>query len=121
MRKKRLTNSISAVINENYTLTLYNIKVCEWMSDETLAMHAEIALNGIPIGYVQNNGCGEGNYPKVTSQFSDEFNDCLKDIKRHHFHSEHPYVCDWDYNIDFLIGMMVEQYYYEKRKNFVWE
>ena len=121
MRKKISTKSISAVISENYTLTLYDIEVCEWMSDETLAMHAKVALNGAPIGYVQNNGCGEGNYPQVTPQFYDEYNDCLQDIKKHHFHCEHPYVCDWNYNIDFLIGEMVGQYYHEKRKNFVWE
>ena len=46
MRKKISTKSISAVISENYTLTLYDIEVCEWMSDETLAMHAKVALNG---------------------------------------------------------------------------
>ena len=90
MRKKISTKSISAVISKNYTLTLYDIEVCEWMSDETLAMHAKVALNGAPIGYVQNNGCGEGEDPNATARCDGECKGCVQDIKKRHYHSEHP-------------------------------
>lgn len=124
MAKRIITKSISAVVNDKFTLTLFGIEVYEGISDETLAMSAKVALNGKEIGYVMNRGCGEGNYPNVKPEFREEYQECEEAVKSHHYYRagtpDYPYTCDWDYCMDFLIACMVEQFHYEKRKIFEW-
>ena len=119
---KRRSRKITCTIDESNVLTISNIEVYPRLSDETLAMSADVELNGKRIGYVENNGKGEGNYPRVDKPYWEEYRKCEEAVKRHHYHSaatpDYPHTCDWDYDMDFLIGMMVEAAAYEGKKEY---
>ena len=120
MAKK--STKITCTIDESNVLTISNIEVYPRLSDETLAMSADVELNGKRIGYVENNGKGEGNYPRVDKPYWEEYRKCEEAVKRHHYHSaatpDYPHTCDWDYDMDFLIGMMVDAATYEGKKEY---
>lgn len=120
MAKK--STKITCTIDESNVLTISNIEVYPRLSDETLAMSADVELNGKRIGYVENDGKGGGNYPRVDNPYWEEYRKCEEAVKSHHYHSaatpDYPYTCDWDYTMDFLIGMMVEAAAYEGKKEY---
>lgn len=105
---------ISVKVN-GHTFTLANVEVYERMSEETTAFCADVLIDGIVVGECQNNGKGEGNYPYINREYVDLYRLIEDGVKKYHYHEENFYgrTLDWDYNMDFLIGMMVSSCYYD--------
>lgn len=91
---------------------LKDIKVYEELSCETTAFSANVFLNGEHIGYVKNSGQGEGNYPQyLNKEHCDKMATLESRLLEHTYHTQpFPFAPDGmelNYNLDFLIGMMV--------------
>lgn len=103
-----------------HKFTLKDIEVYEKMSEETTALYAELYIDRCHIGHCVNSGRGEGNFPLVFSDYIARFNELSEQVAKHHFHEpatkDYPHESDWDYDMDFLIGMMVEHAWYKGRK-----
>lgn len=104
----------------NHTFELKNIQVAEFLSEETTAFSADVCIDGKKIGYCSNNGRGEGNYPRIDNQYHPLYEEVEAEVKKNHFHevTNYGHVCDWDYSMDFLIGMMVAAAYYDNKSTY---
>lgn len=103
----------------NHDFELRNVQVAEFMSEETTAFNTDIYIDGVKCGYCKNSGKGEGNYPMIDREFHDVLTDIEAEAVRHKYH--HIYdgkVYDIAYDLDFLIGMMVEAAWFENKKIF---
>jgi hypothetical protein len=105
---------------ENHTFELKNIQVAEFLSEETTAFAADVYIDGKKVGYCSNNGHGEGNYPRIDNQYQDLYQEVEEGVKKNHFHdvTNYGHVCDWDYSMDFLIGMMVWDAHYDNKSTY---
>ena len=90
------------------------------MSEETTAFTTDIYIDGVRVGYCRNSGKGEGNYPRIDNQYRPLYEEVEDDVNKQHYHNttDFGYVCDWDYTMDFLIGMMVETAYYDNKTTY---
>ena len=103
-----------------HKFTLKDIEVYEKMSEETTAFYAELYIDRCHIGHCSNSGKGESNFPIVFSGYRDRYNEVSEQVAKHHFHEpatkDYPYESDWDYDMDFLIGMMAWDAWYNNKK-----
>lgn len=109
-----MKKSIKVTIGENI-LELKDIEVYEKISDETTAFSADIYLNGKKIGDVRNNGQGEGNYPRVYGEDAKKLEALERKMSEHVFHYNN---YQWPYNMDFLLGDMVEDCWYGHKNEY---
>lgn len=112
-------NSIKAVIGGK-TFELRHLSVAENLSEETTAFSADIYIDGVRAGYVRNSGHGGGNYPTVLPGARGIYDAVAEETAKHHYHSvaHNGRVFDWDYDMDFLIGMMVEAAWYDDKETY---
>lgn len=115
MKEKRIK-----VVLTNHTFELRNVQVAEFMSEETTAFNTDIYIDGRLCGYCKNSGKGEGNYPMMIQS---EDNDLLAEIEKECMthtcnYAAHGKVYTFTYNLDFLIGMMVEAAWFDNKKIF---
>lgn len=108
------TRKISVALGV-HTMELRNLKVFEEMSDETTAFHADVYVDGAKVGYAHNSGGGEANNVVIPRELERKLEtECNKHRFKHQF-----YGCEWDYTLEFLIGMMVEACWYDGKTEYV--
>jgi len=112
--------NIKAVIDSK-TFELRGVEVSKALSEETTAFSADIYIDGHRAGHVRNNGQGEGNFPVILPEARASYDAIEAAVKRHHYHAvgQRGHVYDWDYDMDFLIGMMVEAAWYDNKGTYV--
>ena len=114
MKEKRIK-----VVLTNHTFELRNIQVAEFMSEETTAFNTDIYIDGKKCGYCKNSGRGEGNFPMVDREYRDILTEIETEVKTHEYHGAcYGRVYEFDYNLDFLIGTMVEAAWFDNKKIF---
>ena len=104
----------------NHDFELRNVQVAEFMSEETTAFNTDIYIDGRLCGYCKNSGKGEGNYPMmIQSEDNDLLAEIETEVKTHEYHGAcYGRVYEFDYNLDFLIGTMVEAAWFDNKKIF---
>ena len=114
---------------DNHTFVIKNLEVYERMSEETTAFCADLYIGDFFIGTCENNGKGEGNYPRIYADNKNDreiaealYSNIVEGVAKHHYYrvptTDYPYVCDWDYDMDFLIADMVYTAWYFGRKTY---
>lgn len=112
-----MKKSIQTVLDGDI-FELKNMRVYEELSDETTACSAELWLNGKHVGFVRNSGQGEGNYPNFKDKACIDEMEVFETHLKSHTHHVGPYPfapegVDLPYDLDLLIGLMVEAAYYD--------
>lgn len=106
-----------------HTFALRNIEVYEKMSEETIAFHAYMEIDGKIVGHAKNDGQGGCNVfhvspdaPKDTIGVMAEMED---ELRKHVFCLGYPYTIKWAYSLDFLATELVSRAYKDKKKTYI--
>ena len=106
----------------NHTFELRNVQVAEFMSEETTAFSTDVYIDGVKCGYCKNSGRGEGNYPMILPNYRSVYAEISAEVETHMYHAVYgPETYDFPYNMDFLIGSMVEVAYYDNKGTYFFQ
>lgn len=102
-----------------HTLELRHIEVSEFLSEETTAFAAEVFIDGLRAGSVRNDGHSGGNFPHINAESMAAYKEFEEAVKKKPYHTvSHGRTLSWDYDMSFLIGMMVESAWYDDKETY---
>lgn len=92
---------------DGITVELRDMEYYERISDETLAMAADVYIDGKYEGTLENSGCGEGYYPCVNWELRSKLEELLKPHSKTYTSPYDGTLHTLHYNVDFFFSDLV--------------